>query len=408
MEKQLITPEMVAPYRKMVLERIRKEHLRRIPQHNGRLFLISTTYPGYWLEHTFDALAWAQLYPEDADIAASQVRFFMEHQREDGRLPCNIIDDSILEGRNEIHVFYTQLQECVSFASLCYEAWQMNPQEDLGAYYTSCCRWDEWLCRNRMTRETGLVEMFCGFDSGHDNSSRLWNMKYPTGPCREKAETLPEGYPIGCDCAPVIAPDINAVFYGSRRALAHMARELKRFDEAAAWEKKAEEVKQRLLEICFDPKTCFFYDVDKHDHKIPVKSISITSLFCEHVLEKDLADEIYVRYLANPKEFGTPYPFPSVSISDPTWQQRHKGNSWGFYSQGLVALRSLRWMDFYGRGEEMNRMMRAWISAWCREDMLRFGQELHPITGEPSECSQWYSSCMLYFLHALRRLGLEE
>ncbi len=68
----------------------------------------------------------------------------------------------------------------------------------------------------------------------------------------------------------------------------------------------------------------------------------------------------------------------------------------------------MRWMDFYGRGEEMNRMMRAWISAWCREDILRFGQELHPITGEPSECSQWYSSCMLYFLHALRRLGLEE
>ncbi len=407
MSKQL-SSRQIAPYRESVLAQIKENHIRRIPQHDGRLFLISTAYPGYWLEHTFDALAWARLYPEDADIAISQVRFFTEHQRQDGRLPCNIIDDSILQGNEEIHIYYTQLQECVSFARLCYEAWQMNPQEDLNKYYTCCCRWDQWLCENRMTRSCGLVEMFCGFDSGHDNSSRLWKMKYPAGPCRDTAENLPEGFPIGCECAPVIAPDINAVFYGSRMALARMAEELKKFDEAAAWRKKAQEVKQRLFDICFDADTCFFYDVDKYDRKLPIKSISITSLFCEHVLDRPLADEIFDRYLANPKEFATPYPFPSISVSDPTWQQRLKGNSWGFYSQGLVALRSLRWMEFYGREKEMEEMMRAWISAWCRENILRFGQELHPLTGEPSESSPWYSSCMLFFLHAVRRLGLES
>ena len=107
MSKQL-SSRQIAPYRESVLAQIKENHIRRIPQHDGRLFLISTAYPGYWLEHTFDALAWARLYPEDADIAISQVRFFTEHQRQDGRLPCNIIDDSILQGNEEIHIYYTQ------------------------------------------------------------------------------------------------------------------------------------------------------------------------------------------------------------------------------------------------------------------------------------------------------------
>jgi hypothetical protein len=91
-------------------------------------------------------------------------------------------------------------------------------------------------------------------------------------------------------------------------------------------------------------------------------------------------------------------------VSDPTWVQNKPGNSWGYYSQGLTSLRTLRWMPDYGRTAEMEEIMRRWVSAWSYSDSTQFGQELHPITGRPSECSQWYSSCMLYFLHAIRRL----
>lgn len=401
-----LTKESLAPYREQILDRIRSQHIRTFPGHEGRLFLISTQYPGYWLEHTFDALAWAQLYPEDVDIARSQIGLFLEHQREDGQLPCFILDRSLRDIVAREPVGYSHLQECVSFASLCYETWQMDPHADLGGYYDSCCRWDAWLCRNRMTRGLGLVEMFCGFDSGHDNSGRLWGMKYPGGPCTDPQAT-PPGYPLGCPAAPIIAPDINAVFYGSRMALSRMADALGRPAEAAQWRQKAEEVRRRLLGICFDEEDCFFYDVDKHDQKIRVKSISITTLFAEHLLEPAMADAIYDRHLANPQEFATPYPFPAVAINDPTWIQNLPGNSWGYYSQGLVALRTLRWMEHYGREAEMESMMRTWLSAWCRPGILHFGQELHPLTGEPSSCSEWYSSGMLYILHAMRRLGLD-
>ena len=409
--------ENLAIYKKQILDRIRNHHVRKNIDHDGRLFLISTTYPGYWLEHLYDPIAWAKLFPEEKDIAVSQMELFLKNQREDGRLPAYILDNDLLiripglckayTGKETLPsgltVCYGQLQECVSVGSLCLDIWEMDQTVDLAWYYCCCCKWDEWLCRNRMTRNKGLVETFCGFDTGHDNSGRFYTIKYPLHLC-DIASNMPEGYPVDCDRAPLISPDVNAVFYGNRMALGKMAELLGKNDEAEYWRQKAVEVKEKLIEICFDRETCFFYDVDKHDRKIPVKSVSITSLFCEHVLDFDLAEKIYRRYLENPMEFGTPYAFPGVSVSDETWRQTLSGNSWGYYAQGNVALRTTRWMEYYGKETRMREMMGAWLKAWCRPGILHFGQELHPITGDPSACSEWYSTTMLYLLHAMKTL----
>ena len=188
-------------------------------------------------------------------------------------------------------------------------------------------------------------------------------------------------------------------------ALAVMAGKLGLEQEAHDWKQAAREVKKKYWRYVMTSRMTF-YDVDRHGNKIKCKSISITNLFCENVLDVDMAKSIFSKYLDNPKEFKTPYPYPAVSISDPLWIQNRQGNSWGFYSQGLVALRSLRWMDKYGFSEQLEDNMKKWITAWCLTDKLNFGQELHPITGEPSDCGNWYSSTMLYFIHSLRRLGL--
>ncbi len=44
--------------------------------------------------------------------------------------------------------------------------------------YAACARWDEWLRRHRDTRGTGLCEMFCEYDTGHDNSPRCKGMPH--------------------------------------------------------------------------------------------------------------------------------------------------------------------------------------------------------------------------------------
>jgi len=378
--------------KQIILERIHSHHLRPWGGLEGNIFFISDTYPGVWLEHTFDGIAWADYCPEQHEVSRNQVRLFLKWQKPDGQLPCYVWANK---------VGYGQTQECVSFGSLCLDAIRQNPQDAdlLSDCYKACSAWDGWMCRNRMTLGTGLVEMFCGYDTGHDNSGRMIGLKYPGRICGDAA--VP---PADDDALPILAPDMNAVFYGNRMALAQMAEMLDLPLEAAAWRAKAEEVKKKLFEYCYNEQDQFFYDVDRHGNQRKVKSISITNVFTEGVLDKELGDQIFERYLHNPGEFWTPYPFPAVSIADETWVQNLPGNSWGFYSQGLTALRSLRWMEKYGRTREMEEIMAKWVDAWSRSQTTQFGQELHPITGDPSQSSEWYSSCMLYFLIAIRRL----
>ena len=48
-----------------------------------------------------------------------------------------------------------------------------------------------------------------------------------------------------------------------------------------------------------------------------------------------------------------------------------------------------------------------WLKAWSRcYDEFKLGQELDPITGKPSVSSEWYSSSMLFYWYAAKRLHI--
>ncbi|MDD6033104.1 MAG: trehalase family glycosidase [Oscillospiraceae bacterium] len=382
--------EEIALSCRQILNRIRTVHLREINGSEGPVLYISDAYPGVWLEHVYDGLVWAELTGEN-QVARSYVRLFLKHQKPDGQLPCYVWRD---------RVGYSQLQECVSFASIGLEVFQRTQDRPfLEELYDGCCRWDSWLCANRLGK-AGLLEMYCGYDSGHDNSGRLDGMKYPGNVC-EDAAVRPEGCPI----APIIAPDINAVFYGDRTALAEMATLLGREQEALLWRQKAEAVRENLFRCCYDEADRFFYDVDRQGRLRKCRSISITNVFSERVTDPALTAAIFDRYFRSPSEFGTPFPYPSVSAGDPLFEKRVPGNSWGYYCQGLTMLRTLRWMKAQGLEQELHENMRKWLTAWTGAS-LPFGQELDPFTGEPSESSPWYSATMLFYLASAKELGL--
>lgn len=385
-----------------VMDRIRREHVRPLPGYSEPVFLISETYPGVWMEHVYDAIRWAELEPDMAPVARAQVRLFLDNQKEDGQLPYNVLDVSKAASAGRAPVGFSQIQECVSFARLCWEASRLNQDEALlQDAYERCARWDLWLVRNRMTRGTGLIELFCQYDSGHDNSARFAEIP---GPCPERDAKKCHNLP----CLPMICPDMNAVLYGSRRALAEMAEALGRSDEAAQWRQRAEEIRKTLRRLCYCPEDDFYYDVDPQGTMRKFRSIHIASLFQERVLTQAEADRIYRRHLKDERAFWTPYPFPSMAVNDPASRQDRPGNSWGFYSQGLTALRTLRWMDQYGYQEDQKELLRRWVNALSDNRARRFCQELHPLTGQASECSQWYSSAMLLFVSGCRALGIVE
>ncbi len=404
---------------KIIEQRITDKHISCFSEENKPLFMISDQYPGVWLEHVYDSVLYAKLFPGNNDLAVNTIHLFLDYQQEDGHLPYCIVKPDYAAGKEPAkapvlgNVRYTQIQECLSFGQLCLEVYHMTQDQALlQKAYNGVCKWFEWLHDHRMTMHTGLIEMFVGFDTGHDNSGRLEGISCPRSlvidGVRMDASVLPEDNTV-----PILAVDMNANYYATAKALAKMAGILGYAKEADTWEKHAAEIKKKLFEICFEKEDCFFYDVDKKGQKRKYLSSTIFHLFMEKVLDpaedKALIKEIYQRHIKNPEEFWTEYPFPSMAISDKSFRKHTEFNCWGYYSQGLIALRCIRWMDTYGMSEDFDTLCEKWLSAWTRcYDTFKFGQELDPITGEPSASSEWYSSCMLFYIYAARRLGITD
>ncbi len=389
---------------KEIQARLEKEHIRRFKGVSYPLLLISTQYAGLWLEHVYDSVFYAKLDPTKRYLAENAVNVFLDNQTEDGQIPYAIWDKN-----SEEKCGYSQIQECVSLAKLCLEVYKLNvDRKFLLKCYTACAKWVAWLQRNRMTRKMGLIEMFVGFDTGHDNSGRLENMSckgnYVVNGERQNAAVLPPD-----EVAPILAVDMNCNFYGTLKALAQMADILEN-GEVAQWETHAAMLKKRLFEVCYDTEDAFFYDVDKHGNPRKCLSSTIFHLFLEGVLDKTedkaIIDEIYSRHIKNPNEFWTAYPFPSVAVNDPSCQNHAACNCWGYYAQALIALRCTLWMDDYGYSTDFDVLCERWLASFTKHyEEFPLGQEIDPITGKPTGCSPWYSSAMLFYLYAAKRLG---
>lgn len=397
-----------------IIDRIRNVHIACFGGMDKPLFLISERYPGLWLEHTYDAVMLAKLFPEYIDIAENTVNLFLDRQKEDGQLPFGVLDPNKRPdwALDEDMVGFSQIQECVSFYRLALMVYEMNGKRDfLERVYESGKKWNKWLRTYRMTTNRGLIEMFCGFDTGHDNSGRLEGMSCPGNYTldgkRQNASVLPPDDGI----TPILAVDMNCNFYGDEKALAEIARILGKNDEAEKWEKSAAEIKKKIFEHCYDAEDAFFYDVDRNGNKRKYKSSTILHLFIERVLDREedaeLIERIYREHIKNPEEFWTAYPFPSMAINDPSVKNHAEENCWGWHVQATIVLRGTFWMDYYGWSEDFDYVCRQWLKAWTDHyDESKIGQEIDPVTGVPTTCSQWYSACMMDYVYTVKRLGL--
>ncbi len=397
---------------RIAYDRIKNVHIACFKDMDDPLFLISNAYPGLWMEHVYDSVLLATMNPEYVYLAENAVNLFMDRQTEEGQLPFAIWDGN-KRPNGKTEVLYWQIQECVSFFTLCLEVYHMNKDKNfLAKAYESGKCWDAWLRKYRMTTGRGLIEMFFGYDTGHDNSGRLNGIachgNYVIDGVTQNAGTLPPDDGI----TPILAVDMNCNFYGNEKTLAEMARLLGKPEEAEAWEASAAAVKAKLFEHCWNEEDGFFYDADRNGNHRKYKSSTIFHLFLEKVLDpeqdKTIIERIYREHIKNPDEFWTPYPFPSMAVNDPSCAGHPTYNCWGYYTQGLIVLRCIRWMDAYGWGEDFNYICEKWLESWTKHyGTIKLAQEIDPFTGEPTMSSQWYSSCMLGYIYAARRLGLD-
>ena len=344
-------------------------------------------YQGIWLECGPHEGA---LYGEyDPQIARNNHEIFWDLAREDGFIPP-FIRETPGDG---------QLQTVVPLAQTALECAQKLGQESLLARgYEACARYDAWLGQYRDNRGTGLVELHCEWDSGHDNSPRHAGLKqHCPGYDARQRDSLPE--------LPLLAPDLSATKYLGRVALAQMARLLGRAGEEAMWLERAEALRQQILRLTFDADTGFFYDVDAQGRFVRVKGDAGLRVLMCRVPDEALFAQILSAHVLNPAEFWTPYPLASIAADEPGFNPGSAENSWGGASQALEALRAPLWLEFYQRFDVLEEIMRRWLEALMACDAFR--QQMNPFNGAFNTTERYSPSMLVLTDFIARRHGVK-
>ena len=382
-------------------------NIRVLPRYDQPVLIEGSTYTGIWMEcGPNEALVYASLSryvpavegkPAPLQIARNGHMAFFALQRPDGQIPSAI---------KSTDVGFGQIQMVVPIAATAWDTFEMGGRKDeelLTTAYAACSRWDAWLRQYRDTRKTGLVEGFCTYDTGHDNSPRWAGIpnRCPDSDAR-KFPPLPG--------MPRICPDLSATVYGARVALAKMAEALNKHDEAARWKEDAEKIRRLIIEKLYDAQDGAFYDLDTDNKFIRVRGDLMSRVLGEHVLDlsqpgdKAIFEAVWTWQIHNPKAFWGPYPLSSIAMDDPAFVRPIPRNSWGGASQALTALRAPRWMMHYGKQAEMRFMMQQWCEAIRRHGEFR--QQIDPLTGVFTQPDPGgYSPCALVYLDFAARLG---
>lgn len=345
-----------------------------------------SNYSGIWMEcGPHEGLVYADIR---ADIARHNHLAFFALQKEDGQIPC---------WSRTTSTGFGQIQMVVPIAATAWELSQRTgDQELLEKAYAGASRWDAWLRRYRNTRNTGLCEAFCTWDTGHDNSPRWTGM--PNRCPDADARNLPPEPGL-----PRLAPDLSATVYGSRVALAAMTRALGKNSEADRWLADAASIRDGILRKLYVAEDAAFYDLDAQNQFVRVRSDVISRVLGEHVVDQKMFQTIYDRQIHNPKAFWAPYPLASIALNDPKFVRPIPTNSWGGPSQALTALRTPRWMEHYGKPADLAHLMQQWNAAILKAG--KFLQQMDPVDGTFTNDTGDYSPAALVFMDFTWRLA---
>jgi hypothetical protein len=362
-----------------------------MPYVSRPVLIEGAVYRGIWQEcGPHEALVYRKFRP---DVARDSHMTFFELQRADGQLPAN---------NKVVETGFGQIQMVVPIAATAWElARATGDSALLEAAYRACAAWDGWLMRYRNTRGTGLIEGFCTYDTGHDNSPRWAGM--PNQCPNKDARTH---HPIAT--LPRLCPDLSATTYGGRQALAQMARALGKTNEADRWTESANRIRDLILAKLYIPEDAAFYDLDATGNFVRVRSDILSRVCGEHVPDQALFDTLWTRQLHNPDAFWAPYPLTSVAMDDPTFVGSIPANSWGGATQALTALRAGRWFDHYGRSAEFTQMMDRWCTALMAD--MTFRQQMDPRTGAftHAEAAGYSPAALVMVDYSWRLVGVCE
>ncbi|CAN7447527.1 MGH1-like glycoside hydrolase domain-containing protein [Paenibacillus sp. LjRoot56] len=349
--------------------------------HEGGIYL------GCWMESTgtINNELLSRFLPS---VSEDTFQLFADYQKEDGQLPYKVTENGPA---------FRQIQMVTPLARSVWNHYVLNGRNQtfLRKMYEAMVRHDGWLATYRDTRQTGCVEAFCTFDTGHDLSPRFWHV--PDSAHLDDARQYNPDSPT----LPFLAPDLTANVYCQRLYLSRMAQELGDEQTAGEWNAKAEMSLNSLFVHCFDKEDAFFYDVDRNDEWVRVQSdVLLRVLACE-VGDGDFFAASLRKYLLNTSKFFAKYPFTSVAMDDPRFDPFSSYNTWAGTSNFLSLIRTPHAFEHHHRYVELTWVLNPIVTALAQ--MTRFAQTVSPWTGKEGY-TESYSPAILCLLDFVERM----
>ena len=302
------------------------------------------------------------------EAAFNNVLLFMQHQREDGRLP-----GSIQWKGNHVEAQFNKLQGfCFPWPALNLYYLMGRPEWYLDMLAGCLERFDAYLWRTRDSDGDGCLESFCVYDTGEDNAVR-----YGDAPNWWEPDEPPRHSRI----VPMASMDVMSWSYACRDTLRAIS-VIRGDGQEALWAAKARAVAADLHRILWDEQRAACFDRDKSGQTIPV--LTHNNLRCMYwgSFTQKMADRFVREHLINPQEFWTPLPLPSVSVSDPAFRNIPE-NNWSGQCEGLTYQRAIRALENYGYAPLVTRLGKQLFRSVI-DGGYHFTQQFDPFTGKPS------------------------
>lgn len=303
--------------------------------------------------------------------AVNNQLLFMEHAREDGRMPGSIamIDGKVTPQFNKFQGF------CFPAPALNVYYLMGRDSEYLNLLYHTLERFDDYLWQVRDSDGDGCLEAWCKYDTGEDHA-----LRYGDAPDAWVEETPPKGREV----VPMASIDVMSFSYSARDSLARISRIQGNLQRECAWRKKARQVREKISTYLWNEERGACLDRDKNHRVMPTMIHNSLRAMYWGSLTKAQADRFVTEHLLNPKEFWTKMPLPSVSVSDPLFRNVTT-NDWSGQVQALTYQRAIRALENYGYDGLIPILGRKLWEA-IGEDCV-FVQQYDPFTMKPSKVS---------------------
>lgn len=341
--------------------------LENIKDFAGRKVLIEGGgYEKIWLET--QPMGGEMYAKRNMEVALNNQLLFMEHIREDGRIPGSI---AMIDGQ--------RVAQFNKFQGFCFPAPALNmyylmgkDKDYLELLYSTLERFDAYLWKVRDSDGDGCLETWCKYDTGEDHA-----MRYGDAPDGWTEEVPPEG----CQVVPIASIDIMSFSYNARETLAEIGRILGKGGLEQSWQRKAAQVADKIKSYLWSEERGACLDRDKHHRVMPTLIHNTLRAMYWRSISQEMADRFVQEHLLNPEEFWTKMPLPSVAVNDPLFRNITT-NNWSGQCEALTYQRAIRALENYGYDHLMpylgNKLFTA-IGADCV-----FVQQYDPFTMKPS------------------------